>query len=749
MRKHAPILVAFSFLTWAATAQTLSLKRTDITTAINPEDVAVGDFNGDGLKDIVVANSGASSMSVLLGNGDGTFQPPRTSPAGVAPMVIAAADLNGDGLSDVLVNDPNNQLHIFLSKGDGTFRPMPDLQAPADSIAVADLNKDGKPDIILGGSDRIWIFIGHGDGTFSVPSVISGPNELRRIAVADFNGDGKIDLAAMGVGNIWVLLGNGDGTLQSSPISNLPCDPSGAPACGIGGLATGDLNSDGFPDLVVAEENSIERFIGRGDGTFQTAPILTLFTFNTVRAVAISDLNSDGRADLLATLDNASIVCVFLARQDGTFAPVQSFPVQQVPVSIALGDFNRDGKPDIVTPAQGASGISVLVSTTGPSALGYYAVTPCRIIDTRYAPGAFGGPAIGAGQTRNLVIPSSPCGIPTTAQAYSLNITVAPHGILNYLTVWPTGQTQPLVSTLNAYDGAIVANAALVPAGTNGAISVFATDTTDVIIDINGYFEPPGNPGASAFYPIQPCRVADTRNPNGPAGGPSLDAGQARNFQPPSSCSSVPFGAVGGYALNMTVVPPGPMAYLSTWPAGQPQPLVSTLNSYDGRIVANAAIVPAGSNLEISVLASDATNLVMDINGYFAGVNGTGALFYYPLPPCRVADTRIGNGTFGGPAISGGSTRTFPIPSSTCNVPSTAQAYSLNFTAVPSGPLNYLTTWPALQPQPLVSTLNSYLGKVVANAAIVPAGSNGAIDVFVSDTTNLVLDINGYFAPAH
>ena len=97
---------------------------------------------------------------------------------------------------------------------------------------------------------------------------------------------------------------------------------------------------------------------------------------------------------------------------------------------------------------------------------------------------------MGDGETRSCPIPSSACGIPSTAAAYSLNVTVVPDGMLQYLTAWPTGAGQPLVSTLNSWDGAVVANAAIVPAGTGGAISVFVTNRTHVILDINGYFAP-------------------------------------------------------------------------------------------------------------------------------------------------------------------------------------------------------------------------------------------------------------------
>ena len=377
--------------------------------------------------------------------------------------------------------------------------------------------------------------------------------------------------------------------------------------------------------------------------------------------------------------------------------------------------------------------------------LRFLAVAPCRVMDTRGATGLFGGPSIAGGAIRNVPIPQSGCNIPANAQAYSLNITVVPPGPLTYLTAWPTGQTQPVVSTLNSYDGRVVANAAIVAAGASGAISIYVSNTTDVIIDINGYFAPAATAGSTPFYAATPCRVVDTRNGTGPLAGPYLSGGSTRSFAVPSSVCGIPSTAL-AYSLNITVVPHGPLSWLTAWPTGQPEPLVSTLNSYDGSTVANAAIVPAGTGGAISVYVTDDTDLVIDINGYFAPSGSAGALSLYTLTPCRVADTRQATGPFGGPTLAAGGTRSFAIPSSACGVPSTAQAYSFNVTAVPPGPLVYLTAWATGLGQPVVSTLNSLEGKVVANAAIVPAGTGGAVNIFVSNATDVILDINAYFA---
>jgi uncharacterized repeat protein (TIGR01451 family) len=393
------------------------------------------------------------------------------------------------------------------------------------------------------------------------------------------------------------------------------------------------------------------------------------------------------------------------------------------------------------------AGNTFTVQQVGASAANarFVPVVPCRIVDTRTVAG---GPSMAAGETRSIGVPQAGCSIPATALAYSVNVTVLPKVTLSYLTLWPTGQTQPLVSTLNSLAGAVVANAAIVPAGTNGAVSVFVTDSTDVILDIDGYFDPADGANSVSFYPTTPCRIADTRLAAGPFGGPSMGAGATRDFALGTS-ACLP-AAASAYSLNVTVVPDPVvhyLGYLTTWPTGQPRPNSSTLNSWSGKVLANAAIVPAGANGAISVFVPNPTDVVLDSNGYFAPPGAPGALSFYPVTPCRVADTRNAAGPFGGPTLDEDATRSFAVPQSGCFVPSTAAAYSVNITVVPQEPLSYLTVWPAGSAQPLVSTLNSFDGSVTANAAIVPAGTNGAISVFVTGRTDVVLDINGYFAP--
>lgn len=378
------------------------------------------------------------------------------------------------------------------------------------------------------------------------------------------------------------------------------------------------------------------------------------------------------------------------------------------------------------------------LSSPPPVSTRFVPITPCRIADTRNANGLFGGPSMPGQTARDFPIPSSACAIPANATAYSLNVAVVPAGTLGYLTLWPTGQPQPQVATLNS-DGRIKSNAAIIPAGLNGAISMFATDTTDIVLDINGYFVPSTNTSALAFYPVTPCRIADTRNATGPLGGPSLTTNGTRTFPILSSSCAIPATAQ-AYSLNFAAVPKGPLGYLTAWPTGRSQPTVASLNAPTGTVVANAVIVPSGTGGSIDVFSTNATDLVIDIDGYFAP-GASGGLSLYTAAPCRVLDSRLPAGT---PPFS--TTKNISVTGSACGVPAAAMAYVFNATVVPPGPLGYITMWPQGEPQPVVATLNALDGAITSNLAIVPA-NDGSISVFPYNPTYLVLDLFGYFAP--
>ena len=392
------------------------------------------------------------------------------------------------------------------------------------------------------------------------------------------------------------------------------------------------------------------------------------------------------------------------------------------------------------------------LSGVNPSAGQFVPVGPCRLVDTRSGSGGSGpiqGGTFAFFDLRQLA-QSHQCGDLSTANAYSLNLTVIPKDQqrVSYVTMWPAGQNLPWVSIMNSLDGRTKANADIVRAGASGAVSIYTTDTADFVLDINGYFAAPGG-STLMFHPLAPCRIADTRSSSYPQGlgGPYLSGGVARDF-PLLNSSCIPRGVnVAVYSVNVTAVPypslGSSLGYLELWPTGdQPQNPVSTLNNPNGTIVANAAIVVAGTNGAITAYPSNDTHLVIDTNGYFSP-DAEGGLSLYPTVPCRAFDTRtIGNGQ----PFSGTLNSAVNVADSGCGVPSTAEAYVFNATVVPSPTLSYLTLWPDGQQQPVVSTLNAVDGWITSNMAVVP-NINGKTDAFASGGTQLVLDIWGYFAP--
>jgi hypothetical protein len=370
---------------------------------------------------------------------------------------------------------------------------------------------------------------------------------------------------------------------------------------------------------------------------------------------------------------------------------------------------------------------------------------PCRAVDTRVT----GGPITGK-TFRNFSPGGGSCSITVPSSgliAYAMNVTVLPHGELGYLSVWPAGDLQPVVSTLNSPDGRVKANAAIVTGGTNGQVSVYVTDTADVVLDVSGYFvAEEAVPSTYTFFPITPCRAVDTRLST--LGGPSLVGGQQRNFTFPSnSCIPAAPSQIGGaYSINVTVIPKNgkPINYVTVWGTSQTEPdtpITSTVNDSTGTVVANAAIVTANPAGGISAFASQDADLVIDVNGYFAFSQFIpGGLSLYTLPPCRILDTRQSLEAFEGE---------LKVPVTTdnnCSVPDTAKAYVLNATVLPAGTLNYLTLWEDGTTQPVVSTLNAEDGAITSTMASV-GSTNGALDAFATQSTQLLLDISGYFAP--
>jgi VCBS repeat protein/FG-GAP repeat protein len=363
----------FSFAMSNAAEATVSFKSPEIyPTGRTPMAVAVGDFNGDGVPDLAVANAGNpqigddGNISILLGKGDGTFQSADNFVAGKNPFSIAVGDFNGDGRLDVVVaNNGSGNVSVLLGNGDGTFRTHVDyaIGTGPDSVAVGDLNGDQKLDLAVTAhpANIVSVLLGNGDGTFQphVDYDIRAGNPLgdrNAVVIADLDGDGKFDVLASHAAGLSILLGNGDGTFQNAVDKFVAYDTSPA--------FVADLNEDGKLDVLAGGHKIVPPgdfgviwLPGNGDGTFQAsvdiAPGL---------ALAVADFNGDLKLDFVAVESGA--LSLSLGSGHGTFqTPLNVSPARNALFG-STADLDGDKAPDLIT-VNSDDTVSVLLNTTG------------------------------------------------------------------------------------------------------------------------------------------------------------------------------------------------------------------------------------------------------------------------------------------------------------------------------------------------------------------------------------------------
>ncbi|HZR43545.1 MAG TPA: choice-of-anchor P family protein [Ktedonobacteraceae bacterium] len=343
-------------------ADPLSFTSATYSVGAGPFAVAVGDLNSDGKPDIVVTNQHSNSISILLNNGDGSFQLSQTITVGVTPEGVAVGDFNGDGKPDIVVTNYNsNTISVLLNNGTGSFQLSQTVTVnggPA-AVAVGDFNGDGKFDLVTANynNSTISILLNNGTGSFQVSQTISVGATPVSVAVGDFNNDGKPDLAVanFNANSISILLNNGTGSFQISQTIPVGATPSS--------VAVGDFNGDGKLDLAVTNRanNALSILLNNGAGSFsqpQTYPVGA-----GPNAVAVGDFNSDGILDLVTANVTANTVSILLNNGNGTFQSAQNFSVGTSPNAVAIGDFNGDGELDLVTANNGSNNVSVLLQT--------------------------------------------------------------------------------------------------------------------------------------------------------------------------------------------------------------------------------------------------------------------------------------------------------------------------------------------------------------------------------------------------
>lgn len=331
----------------------------------DPVSVASGDFNGDGIPDLAALNYNDSTMTVLLGNGDGTFTILPASNAGSYPTSIVVGDFNGDGILDLAISDLNSQdLTILLGNGDGTFtlKSSPLAGNGPTYLAVGDFNGDGILDLATSENDdgTVKVLLGNGDGTFTQSySLNLGHGFPSAIVAGDFNGNGTLDLA---VSSGTILLGNGDGTF--TPVSQTIASFVDA--------AVGDFNGDGIPDLALtnnaygAPNGTVTVLLSKGDGTFTTGSTLTVG--DKTGSITAADFNGDGILDLATANSGDNTVTVLFGKENGTFPTQSTLNVGSSPDAITAADFNGDGMPGLATANSGNNTVTVLLNQSTETA---------------------------------------------------------------------------------------------------------------------------------------------------------------------------------------------------------------------------------------------------------------------------------------------------------------------------------------------------------------------------------------------
>jgi hypothetical protein len=382
-RKFAIVLVAVSFvLTSAQPAFIAAFEEVAIPVGKEPGAVALTDVNHDGKPDIVVANTASESMTILLGDGRGHFQPAPGSPfpVGHLPNDIAIGDFNGDGNPDLLV--PNTQtpnLTILLGDGKGGFQPAPHSPFATESrphphgAAVAEFNGDGKLDVVIDswGQNQINLLLGDGHGNLVTPGRFFdvGKRPYQRLRSADFNKDGKPDVVTTNLdgNNVTILLGDGTGGFHEAAGS--PFATGAAPWA----VAIDDINKDGNLDLITIpyepsvkdpKQVGVSILLGNGKGGFapRSGPLLPLEGCRGPNVVAGGDINGDGFRDIVVSCAQSNSLVLFFGSRDGSFR-ASSREVKNLSWSgLAIADLNGDQKDDIVVSNNKASEITILFS---------------------------------------------------------------------------------------------------------------------------------------------------------------------------------------------------------------------------------------------------------------------------------------------------------------------------------------------------------------------------------------------------
>lgn len=383
--KHSIFLILLPFFPFVnSCGQTSDASNTEnsrIKVGRSPGSVEAGDFNNDKFVDLAVSSETDSTVTILLGNGKGSFTTAAGSPffAGPQPNDIAIKDFNNDGNPDLaFANHENRFLTVLLGNGKGSFTAAAKSPFPVEGIphthgiATGDFNRDRRPDLVTDswGNDNVEILFGDSADLFKTPGVFFkvGKRPYQRLRVADINRDGADDIVTTNTeaNNVTVLLSDGKGGFNEAAGSPYPCGD--APF----GISIGDLNADEKPDLAIINspasmgagkgKNGLTMLLGDGKGKFTIMKGSPYESGKIPNRIAIGDMNGDGVNDIITSDNDGNKIYLFLMNKNGTVLSQTSITVGNHPKGIAIADLNSDGKNDIAVCNQLDNDISIIIS---------------------------------------------------------------------------------------------------------------------------------------------------------------------------------------------------------------------------------------------------------------------------------------------------------------------------------------------------------------------------------------------------
>jgi hypothetical protein len=441
-----------------------------------------------------------------------------------------------------------------------------------------------------------------------------------------------------------------------------------------------------------------------------------------------------------ATADGTATVGEDYAATSGTltYDPATGQTSATIPVTILADATADDGETVKVNLSAAVNGViqrgtatlTITDSTPPAKEPGYVPLSPARLLDTRDGTGAPAGFAA-AGSTTEVQVAGNG-GVVATAKAVALNVTVTQPKTAGFVTVFPCGQTRPTTSNLNFVAGQSVANLAVIQLPASGKVCLYTDDQTHLVADVNGYFSKD-----SDFEPMAPRRLVDTRSAVSPAlkvpAGSTLQVQVTARVGIPEDAAAV--------SLNVTAVGASANGFVTVFPCGTARPTASSLNYVSGQTVPNAVLAKAGSGGNVCIFTEAAAHILVDVSGWFpAGTD------FRSFAPERLLDTRSGLGHSPAglvPARQVVELEVIGVGSS--DIPAEAGAVVLNVTAANAQASGFVTVYPCGEAVPTASNVNYKTGGTIANAVIAKVGSGGKVCLYTESSTNLVVDVNGWF----